>query len=159
MANPAPAETLPSGLRPGEPATSLIDDTPVTGFHRRLTAFCSGGPFLDGFALGVVGLALPQIARQWQLSGLWQGALAAAALLGILVGGLVFGYVTDLVGRKVMYSSTSRRSPCAPPPSSSSQDPSSCWCCAFCSASPSAPTTPSRPRCSRSSLPAGPARA
>ncbi|GAA3097537.1 MFS transporter [Streptomyces rectiviolaceus] len=104
MANPAPAETLPSGLRPGEPATSLIDDTPVTGFHRRLTAFCSGGPFLDGFALGVVGLALPQIARQWQLSGLWQGALAAAALLGILVGGLVFGYVTDLVGRKVMYS-------------------------------------------------------
>jgi putative MFS transporter len=28
--------------------TSLIDDGPLTAFHKRLTLFSAGGPFLDG---------------------------------------------------------------------------------------------------------------
>ena len=34
----------------------------------------------------------------------WQGTVGAAALVGMFVGGLVFGYLTDLLGRRVMYS-------------------------------------------------------
>ncbi|MEU4580109.1 MFS transporter [Nonomuraea sp. ATR24] len=84
-------------------AANVIDDAPMTPFHRRLALFCSGGPLLDGLALGVIGLALPPMTAEWRLDELWQGALAASALLGLFAGGFVFGYVTDLVGRKLMY--------------------------------------------------------
>lgn len=83
---------------------NVIDDARVTGFHRRLAVFCSGGPFLDGYALGVIGLALPGVTAQWQLGGAWEGGLAASALFGLFFGGLVFGYVTDRIGRRLMYS-------------------------------------------------------
>lgn len=95
VVNPGSADATAAG--------NVIDDAPITGFHRRLTLFSSGGPFLDGLALGVIGLALPQLTSQWSLSGWWQGALAAAALIGLFGGGLIFGYVTDLIGRKLMY--------------------------------------------------------
>jgi putative MFS transporter len=34
----------------------------------------------------------------------WQGLVGAASLIGMFVGGLVFGYLTDLIGRRLMYS-------------------------------------------------------
>ncbi|TDD38181.1 MFS transporter [Actinomadura sp. KC06] len=99
MTTPDPLTSPPTSARP---ASNVIDDAPLTAFHRKLTMFCSGGPFLDGFALGVIGFALPQIADQWQLSGTWQGILAVAPLLGIpaVVG---VGYLTDRLGRRIMY--------------------------------------------------------
>ncbi|WP_245671740.1 MFS transporter [Nocardia amamiensis] len=75
----------------------------MTAFHRRLTVYSAGGPFLDGYVLGIVGIALTQLTPAWQLSGVWQGLLAAAALIGMFAGGLVGGYVTDRIGRQVMY--------------------------------------------------------
>jgi len=33
---------------------SAVDDAPITGFHRKLAAACSGGPLLDGYLLGIV---------------------------------------------------------------------------------------------------------
>ncbi|TDB91101.1 MFS transporter [Actinomadura sp. KC216] len=99
MTTPDP---LTSPATAAGPASNVIDDAPLTAFHRKLTMFCSGGPFLDGFALGVIGFALPQIADQWQLSGTWQGILAVAPLLGVpaVIG---VGYLTDLLGRRIMY--------------------------------------------------------
>lgn len=40
------------------PTAHLIDDGPLTRYHRRLIAACSGGPFLDGYLLSIVGVAL-----------------------------------------------------------------------------------------------------
>ena len=36
----------------------LIDDAPLTRFHKKLTTFSSGGPFIDGYALSIIGIAL-----------------------------------------------------------------------------------------------------
>jgi putative MFS transporter len=83
--------------------TSLIDDGPLTAFHKRLTIFSAGGPFLDGYALTIIGIALVTMKPQLGLSTVDVGLIGAAALVGIFIGGLVFGYVTDRVGRKVMY--------------------------------------------------------
>lgn len=44
-------------------ATSLIDDGPLTAFHKRLTLFSAGGPFLDGYALTIIGIALVTMNR------------------------------------------------------------------------------------------------
>jgi MFS transporter, putative metabolite transport protein len=85
------------------PQASLIDDGPLTAFHKRLTVFSAGGPFLDGFALTIIGIALVTMKPQLGLDSVDVGLIGAAALIGIFVGGLVFGYVTDRVGRKVMY--------------------------------------------------------
>ncbi|MGW2765710.1 MFS transporter [Streptomyces sp. NPDC001275] len=82
---------------------ALLEDSAITSFHRRLTVYSAGGPFLDGLILGVIGVALTQIGPRWHLSGLWEGLLAAAALCGLLIGGTVFGYVTDRFGRHIMY--------------------------------------------------------
>ncbi|MFI2410328.1 MFS transporter [Streptomyces sp. NPDC018947] len=82
---------------------ALLEDSALTSFHRRLTVYSAGGPFLDGLILGVIGVALTQIGPRWHLSGLWEGLLAAAALCGLLIGGTVFGYVTDRFGRHIMY--------------------------------------------------------
>ncbi|MQA82023.1 MAG: MFS transporter [Streptosporangiales bacterium] len=82
---------------------SIIDDAPVTAFHRRLALFSAGGPFLDGFALAVVGLAFITMQPSLALTPTEVGVIGSAALAGIFVGGAVFGYVTDRVGRRVMY--------------------------------------------------------
>jgi MFS transporter, putative metabolite transport protein len=83
--------------------TSLIDDGPLTAFHKRLTLFSAGGPFLDGYALTIIGIALVSMKPQLGLNSVGIGLIGAAALVGIFIGGVVFGYVTDRVGRKVMY--------------------------------------------------------
>ena len=72
-------------------------------FHKRLTVYTTGGPFLDGYILSIIGVALTQLTPQWGLNSFWTGLLGASTLVGLFVGGLVFGYVTDLIGRSVMY--------------------------------------------------------
>ncbi|MBC2640747.1 MULTISPECIES: MFS transporter [unclassified Rhodococcus (in: high G+C Gram-positive bacteria)] len=82
---------------------SLIDDSPLTAFHKKLTLFSCGGPFLDGYALTIIGIALVSMKPHLGLTTLDTGLIGATALIGIFLGGAVFGYVTDRVGRKVMY--------------------------------------------------------
>ncbi|MFI0423506.1 MFS transporter [Spongiactinospora sp. 9N601] len=102
MTTPDKTESPTGPPRRGAPTRNVIDDAPITSFHRKLTLFCAGGPFLDGYALGVIGLALPQITAQWNLSGFWQSALAVAPLVGFPAV-VLLGYLTDLIGRRVMY--------------------------------------------------------
>lgn len=85
------------------PNDSFIDDAPLNRFHKKLTLYSAGGPFLDGYALTIIGIALITMEPDLGLSGTETGLVAAAALVGIFAGGGVFGYVTDRVGRQVMY--------------------------------------------------------
>ena len=41
-------------------SSSLIDDARTTGFHRKLTLYSSGGPFIDAYVLSIIGVALVQ---------------------------------------------------------------------------------------------------
>ncbi|MGV0812991.1 MFS transporter [Mycolicibacterium boenickei] len=87
----------------GSQAGHLIDDAPLTSFHKKLTLFSSGGPFIDGYALSIIGVALITLEPAMNLSATEIGLIGAASLIGIFVGGGVFGYVTDKVGRHLMY--------------------------------------------------------
>ncbi len=84
-------------------ATSLIDDTRASGFHRKLTLYSSGGPFIDAYVLSIIGVALFQAEDALGLSSVEIGLVGASALVGIFFGGLIFGYVTDKIGRQTMY--------------------------------------------------------
>jgi putative MFS transporter len=80
-----------------------VEDAPFTSFHKRLSIFCSGGVFLDGYILSIIGVALEQLGPQLHLDAAWSGLIGASALGGILIGGLAFGYLTDILGRKFLY--------------------------------------------------------
>lgn len=83
--------------------TNLIDDAPLTAFHKKLTFFASGGPFIDGYALSIIGIAFITMTPGLHLSVAEIGLIGASSLIGIFFGGAVFGYLTDKIGRHKMY--------------------------------------------------------
>ncbi|MGW1255522.1 MFS transporter [Streptomyces sp. NPDC002513] len=83
--------------------SNLIDDAPLTRFHTKLTAYSSGGPFIDGYAIAIIGVAFTTLTPALDMTTGDKGLVAASSLIGIFFGGAVFGYVTDKIGRHVMY--------------------------------------------------------
>ncbi len=82
---------------------NAVDDAPLSGFHKRLALYSSGGPFLDGYILSIIGIAMVQISPQLHVSTVWEGLLGASALIGIFIGGGIGGYLTDIFGRQTLY--------------------------------------------------------
>lgn len=84
-------------------SSSFVDDAPINAFHRKLTIYSAGGPFLDGYALTIIGIAFITLKPALDLSTAELGLIATSALAGIFIGGAVFGRLTDRFGRKTMY--------------------------------------------------------
>ncbi|WP_407308554.1 MFS transporter [Desulfosporosinus sp. SB140] len=82
---------------------TTLEDLEFNPFLKKLIIMSSGGPFLDGYIMVIIGLALTQLGPRLHLDVFWTGLIGASALAGLFVGGLVFGYVTDLVGRQLMF--------------------------------------------------------
>ncbi|WP_444633965.1 MFS transporter [Cupriavidus oxalaticus] len=72
-------------------------------FLTKLTAVISGGMLIDGFVLGCIGIVMPAITKDLQLSVAWQGLIGASALIGIFIGGPLGGWLADKVGRRPMF--------------------------------------------------------
>ena len=81
----------------------VLDDAPLTSFHKKLALYSSGGPLLDGYILSIIGIAMVQITPQLNMTPTWAGLLGASALIGIFLGGALGGYLTDRFGRQVLY--------------------------------------------------------
>lgn len=77
-----------------------LDDAAMNRFHVRVAAYTTGGYFCDGYILGSIGLVIPMISGPMGLGPLWQGLIGASALVGITLGALIFGPITDRVGRQ-----------------------------------------------------------
>ncbi|MDR0208916.1 MAG: MFS transporter [Pseudomonas putida] len=84
-------------------STRSVEDAPLNAFHRKLTVYSAGGPFLDGYVLSIIGVAMLQITNTLHLSAFWEGLIAASALIGVFLGGFLGGWFTDKYGRKVLY--------------------------------------------------------
>ncbi len=58
----------------------------------------------EGYDVGVLGAVLPALAeyKQWSLTPLELGGLGAYALVGMLIGALFIGTLSDVIGRKKM---------------------------------------------------------
>ena len=80
-----------------------LEDIPLNSFHKKLTFYSAGGPFLDGYVLSILGVVMLQLTQDLQLSLAWQGLIAASALIGVFIGGFFGGWFTDKYGRKVLY--------------------------------------------------------
>lgn len=82
---------------------SIIDESPMLKFHWKLLFQSAGGPFLDGWLLSIIGVALVGMQLDLKLSSFHLSLAGASALIGIFFGGLFFGRITDIVGRQLMY--------------------------------------------------------
>ncbi len=84
-------------------AKLTLDELPTSRFHRKLAFVTAGGPFCDGYLLGIIAVALPSASADLGFGSLWSGLIGASALVGMFVGGVLFGPLTDRLGRSRMY--------------------------------------------------------
>jgi len=82
---------------------AAVENAHMRPFHRKLLVACCGGPLLDGYLLSIVGVALTGITAEMGLSSTESGLVGVVALVGMFLGGLVVGPLTDRLGRRAMY--------------------------------------------------------
>lgn len=73
------------------------------GFLFRVTSATAFGQGLDGYDLGIISVVLPMIIKEFDMSALEQGLIAASTLAGIFFGGPVFGQLADRFGRRTIF--------------------------------------------------------
>jgi putative MFS transporter len=81
-----------------------MDDVPLNRFHLKIAGLTFGAHFTDGYVLGVIGFALAQIKPQMALTPFQEGMLGSSALIGLFIGSLVLGWISDYVGRQKIFS-------------------------------------------------------
>jgi MFS family permease len=89
--------------RPMWPDGTYLPSVPMTAMQRRIWGLAAAGKFFEGFVVFMTGVAVPLIAREFQISPTQKGLVTAASLAGILVGALGLGGLSDYFGRKSMF--------------------------------------------------------
>jgi putative MFS transporter len=85
------------------PVHGSIDEAPTHRFHLRIAAFVGGGQFVDGYIQGVIAIALVIMPANFGLTPIWKGWIGASALIGTAFGAMLFGWISDHIGRKSLY--------------------------------------------------------
>jgi MFS transporter, putative metabolite transport protein len=80
-----------------------MDELPLSTFHYKMFAYASGSTFIDGYIIGIIAVALSVMQSQFDMSLTIMGLIGMATLAGMFVGGIIGGYLTDLIGRKKMF--------------------------------------------------------
>lgn len=97
----AKVKDIPSSAK--KAAKKTMDDVAMTPFLRKISFFSSGGSFLDGYVLSLIGVALTQIVPMFNLTAAESAAIGASVMVGIFFGTIFGGYLTDAIGRKKMF--------------------------------------------------------
>src|SRR5206468_3108008 len=87
-------------LSPSQRLTGLLDESPLKAIQRWLWVLSTGGTLLDGFAIFVLGVAMPLIIAEFHFNSDVVGLIGASLLLGAVFGAGVGGPIADRLGRK-----------------------------------------------------------
>lgn len=85
------------------PDGTRLLSTPMTAMQWRIWSLAAAGKFFEGFVVFMTGVALPLISREFGIGAAQNGLVSAASLIGILVGALGLGGMSDYFGRKRMF--------------------------------------------------------
>lgn len=86
----------------------LLDDVPLNFFHCKIAGLTFGAHLTEGFVIGTIAYALKPFLDQ-TLGGavehraLWEGLIGSSTLIGIFFGSLLFGWLSDRVGRQKIF--------------------------------------------------------
>jgi MFS transporter, putative metabolite transport protein len=89
--------------RPVWPDGTPISGAPMTNMQWFIWSLAAIGKFFEGYVVFMTGVALPLISREFEIGSAENGLIGAASLLGILVGALGLGGMSDRFGRKPMF--------------------------------------------------------
>jgi MFS transporter, putative metabolite transport protein len=89
--------------RPVWPDGTQIPGAPMTSMQWLIWALAAIGKFFEGYVVFMTGVALPLISREFEIGSAENGLITAASLLGILVGAVGLGGMSDRFGRKSMF--------------------------------------------------------
>jgi MFS transporter, AAHS family, benzoate transport protein len=81
-------------------AGALLDGARFSAFHMRVLFWCALIIIFDGYDLVIYGVVLPALMKDWGLSALEAGLLGSCALVGMMLGALFFGPLSDRIGRR-----------------------------------------------------------
>ena len=80
--------------------TEVIDKSKVSAFQTGIFVLCGLCLIMDGFDVQALGYLAPAIIKDWRLPPAQMAPVLSAALVGILVGSLLFSMLADRFGRR-----------------------------------------------------------
>lgn len=84
-------------------ALARLDEQPLSPKQRKAALLVAFGEFIDGYDLLVMGAALIFIQPQFDLTPSEVGLLGASTFLGAMIGLIVFGDMSDRLGRRAIF--------------------------------------------------------
>jgi len=81
-------------------ASAIIEGQKLNGFIIRLVLLSIAVTFFDGFDMHVISYTAPYLSHAFQLGKIQLGELFTVGTVGMMIGGVIFGYVADLHGRR-----------------------------------------------------------
>src|SRR5579862_6456598 len=80
--------------------TNVIDNSRVGLFQWGVFVLCGLCLLMDGFDLQALGFVAPTLWREWAVPAAMRGPILSAALVGVLIGSLLFSMLADRLGRR-----------------------------------------------------------
>jgi AAHS family 4-hydroxybenzoate transporter-like MFS transporter len=80
---------------------TIVNDALTGRFQVTVVVLCAILVLIDGFDTQALALVAPEIGREWHVSVSAFGTVFGMGLLGAAVGAMLFGMISDRIGRKV----------------------------------------------------------
>ena len=80
--------------------SEVLDRSSISAFQIGIFILCGLCLIMDGFDVQALGPIAPAIIQDWHVPMAQMGPALSAALLGILVGSILFSMVADKIGRR-----------------------------------------------------------
>lgn len=80
--------------------SQIIDELGVTKYTFKVYLLVGLTLIFCGFSYMIISYTMPQMAAEWSLTKVQTGSLASWSLLGLMIGGMIAGVISDRIGRK-----------------------------------------------------------
>ena len=74
----------------------------MTGMQWLIWSLAAAGKFFEGYVVFMTGVAMPLLSREFEMRAFEHGMIGAATV-GVLVGAVALGGLSDRFGRKPMF--------------------------------------------------------